>query len=104
MKTKKEVAILIYDWQYRNGDSFTCKLFELIIKADYENKLILEKAYPIEYEVFYEWYHNQDQINFFSKYGMGSDIIKNHIENEKKIDETNEKFKNDILDITDNVH
>lgn len=53
----KQVKVAIYrlwDWQHGN-DSFTCRLYGLMAKADQENFNRLSKAFPAEAIAFLAW-------------------------------------------------
>lgn len=59
---------LIY-WR-NGGNSFTCELYRLFQKADYENKAILAQAYPNESAAHSLWYaapNEQDFLEFWKQ-------------------------------------
>lgn len=65
----------IWYWQ-NSGDSFHCKLFSLIAKADTNNKKLLAMGFPVHVEVYKIWNESQDQEALFETYGLPS--LENH--------------------------
>ena len=57
----------ILTWRNGRGSSFSCKLFELLQKADPENSERLIGAFPIQSAVFYEWYYSKDEEFFLER-------------------------------------
>ena len=53
-----------------NGDSFHCRLFTLIAKADQANKVRLAMGFPVHVEVYRMWNETEDQNEFFESYGL----------------------------------
>ena len=69
-KLKKAVERL-YDWQYRDGTSFTCQLYSLFGKADPINKIKLFIAFPEEAAAYTAWHKSDDPDVFFESHGLG---------------------------------
>ncbi len=67
--TREKAIELLYFWQYGGGDSFTCKLYKLIMGADSENRLILSKAYPVEFKILQEWMDADSSVEWFKSHG-----------------------------------
>lgn len=65
----------IWYWQ-NNGDSFHCKLFSLIAKADIHNKKLLAMGFPVYVEIYRMWDEAKDQDVLFQSYGLPS--LENH--------------------------
>lgn len=53
-------------WQ-GGATNFTCKLMELIAKADCENKKKIAKAFPEEVFAYLMWYHNESDEKYENK-------------------------------------
>ena len=68
---EKEAITSLYDWQIQGGDSFTCKLFELMMKADINNKIKLAGAFPAEAKVLNDWYSSPNPDEYFISKGYG---------------------------------
>jgi hypothetical protein len=66
--TKEKAVELLYYWQRMGGDSFTCKLYSLIAKADASNKVRLAAAFPVEFETYCEWHRSPSEDEFFARY------------------------------------
>lgn len=60
----------LYYWQ-TGGTSFTCKLFELMCKADSTNLAKLTAAYPNEAYALGQWRQSPDPRSFFRRHGLG---------------------------------
>lgn len=58
--TLREARERLRYWR-RGGDSFTCKLYELISKADASNRFILGAAFPNEFKAWLEWYSAESE-------------------------------------------
>lgn len=56
-------------WQ-QGQDFFTCKLFDLIAKADSNNRNKIRIAFPAEVSIFEEWQRSRDKNSFFKKWGV----------------------------------
>ena len=65
-------------WQFTGGTNFTCKLFDLIAKADDYNKLKILLGFPAEMCAYLMWFHKSifgvkcdpftcSDIEFFNK-------------------------------------
>ncbi len=65
----RTAARRLYNWQYENGDSFTCQLFSLIAKADPCNKAKLMQGFNDECLVFMLW-QSSDPKFFFESFGI----------------------------------
>ena len=46
-------------WQYCGGSNFTCKLFDLIAKADDSNKQKILMGFPAEMCAYLMWYYKE---------------------------------------------
>lgn len=55
---------LIHYWR-NGGDSFTCQLFSLFMKANHVNKSRLIKAFPEEAIIWLDWYSSPSEEAFF---------------------------------------
>ena len=58
----------LYMTQFQQGDWFTCQLFRLISKADGNNRARLAQAFPVEVEVWLEWYNAPDEREHFKEF------------------------------------
>ena len=75
MKSKVKWALCeLKRWQYTSGSNFTHQLFNLIAKADEENKLKLLKGFPAVMCAYLMWYYKEsfdtkyfDDETFFEK-------------------------------------
>ncbi len=67
-KELKQAAFDLYMWQYAGTTSFTAMLFDLIAKADANNKAKLSRAFPVEVAIFLEWYNSESPTKFFQRY------------------------------------
>lgn len=45
----------LYNWQVRGGTNFTCRLYQLMHKADRQNLSKLAEAFPAEYLAYHSW-------------------------------------------------
>lgn len=72
LEIEKAVAQLYY-WQYSNTGSFFNQLFDLISKADFDNKENLRKGFPFHVEAYELWMESEDPDQFFADYGLGND-------------------------------
>lgn len=61
----------VWYWQ-SNGDSFHCRLFSLISKADQSNKKLLAMGFPVHVHVHRMWDEAPDQDKFFESFGLDS--------------------------------
>jgi hypothetical protein len=48
-------------WEYRRGDWYTIQLFDLMAKADENNKHLLGEVYPEEMAAFMWWYNGKQE-------------------------------------------
>lgn len=64
----------LFLWQYENCSSFSCKLFDLIGKADIHNKLKLGEVFPEHVAVWDMWQFSNNDKNFWQSC---KDAIKN---------------------------
>jgi len=72
---KSKLVEDLFHWQRNNSDSFNCKLFTLIGKADSYNLGRLKSAFPLEVEVYTEWHDSLDENEFFDKYLIDSRLL-----------------------------
>ena len=76
------------EWQENpTADNFTCRLFCLICKADFNNKKKFLKGFPDIMIVYLLWYYSKSQESFFAKWGniqiqepAGDDYEKQNVE------------------------
>lgn len=54
--TPQSIKDLWY-WQMNRGDSFNCQIFELLGKADQENRIKIFMAWPELYQAWHAWHH-----------------------------------------------
>lgn len=67
---RKSVVDLLFNWQYSTSPTnFTSRLFELYAKADPSNKQRLRVGFPLECEVYDEWYNFPDGDEYFRQKG-----------------------------------
>ena len=60
-------------WFWRQGaDSFHCRLFSLIAKADKLNRGRLEMGYPLHVAVYNIWDKAKSECELFREYGLES--------------------------------
>lgn len=53
---------------WRNGgDSFACKLYELMCKADIENITRLRKSFPVHHAAWTMWQHATNEDEFLEE-------------------------------------
>lgn len=69
MSLEKAIELLWY-WQC-GGDSFTCDLYSLMMKADGVNLAKLSEAYPTESTALFMWKESKDPKEFFATYNLG---------------------------------
>lgn len=65
---------LVFDlWISKHTDStsFATMLYQLIAKADRNNRGKLSLAFPDHVEVWLEWYNSPDENEFFRSHGIG---------------------------------
>lgn len=68
---EKEALQELYNWQHIPGaDWFTAQLFNLWMKADFQNKAKLARGFPIECRVIEQWYNSPDPHQFFRDRGF----------------------------------
>lgn len=70
--TKIEEAIKeLYYWQYgTNPTNFTSRLFDLMTKADIQNRCLLAIAFPFESKALELWHAAKSEEVFFKEWGM----------------------------------
>lgn len=67
---KKKLVHELRNWQCGGATNFTCQLFGLMAKADPYNLLRLTLGFPEEAEVYKEWFHSQNEDDFYEQYGV----------------------------------
>ncbi len=68
---KQRCAKELYYWLYgTNPTNFTSKLYELISKADGQNRYAISRGFPNEVAIWQEWQDSPDEKEFFKKYGV----------------------------------
>ncbi len=67
-KELKQAAFDLYLWQCGGATNFTAMLFDLIAKADANNKAKLSRAFPVEVATYVEWYNSESPKKFFQRY------------------------------------
>jgi hypothetical protein len=60
----------LFHWQHSNSDSFSAKLFELIMKADSTNRNRLALAFPHHFAAWHAWWLSDDSDRYFAKWGL----------------------------------
>jgi hypothetical protein len=67
-----EVAVkeLYYSIYGSNPTNYHAVLYQLINKADMQNKELLRLAYPMEVHAYEEWESSKSQMKFFSQFGF----------------------------------
>lgn len=60
----------LYWWQH-GGTNFTSLLYDLIAKADNENKERIRLAFPHEVKAYLEWFNMPSAEDFYKKYNLG---------------------------------
>jgi len=68
--TKQEAAQELFYWQFGDGSNYLSMLFTLRGKADLVNKARLELAYPVEMEIYQEWYDAASPEEFYREYDL----------------------------------
>jgi hypothetical protein len=53
---KAHIGDIIADVGGKEYNWFTCHLLQLINKADFENRQLLRKVYPVEVKEYERWY------------------------------------------------
>jgi len=64
----------LYHWQYSRSDSFSAHLFQLIMKADSNNRLRLLDAFPNHFTAWQMWWNAPDDRAFFRQRGIPVDL------------------------------
>lgn len=64
----KDAVRDLWYWQYQQGDSFNCKVFQLLAKADGFNKGRIALAWPYLFMVWTDW-HSNDNDEYFRHFG-----------------------------------
>jgi hypothetical protein len=64
---RQQAIELLYDWQYRQGNSFACLLFGLMGKADRLNLHQMRLAWPILVGAWEEWLVQNDEEKWFAE-------------------------------------
>lgn len=67
-KELKDAAYALYLWQCGGATNFTAMLFDLIAKADTNNKAKLGRAFPVEVAAYLEWHNSESPKKFFQRY------------------------------------
>lgn len=62
-----QAEVRLYYWQRGTGGSFFAALFELIAKADTDNKHLLAKAFPGEVKVFRRYQEERGYWEYLQK-------------------------------------
>lgn len=72
MLSEKELKTAIHRLlDYKSGNSnFTAQLYQLMAKADSENKSKLQKAFPVEAQAYELWFHSENEKQFFADWGI----------------------------------
>lgn len=68
--TRQKAIFEVWCWQHSNSGCFTQKLFDLIQKADPDNRKKLAGAFPELYEAWELWYLSPDPEQFFLHHGI----------------------------------
>ena len=58
----------LYATRFEQGDWFTCQLYRLFDKADEGNKARLAIVFPLESEVWHEWYFAPSEREYFAEF------------------------------------
>lgn len=69
MMNYSEAARAILYWQH-GGDSFTCKLFELWMKADSKNRAKLRATFDAEIQAIQDWDNSPTPEEFYQQNGI----------------------------------
>lgn len=69
MTFEKAVFELWYSIHGTNPSNYHTRLYELIGKADGENRAKLRQVYPQEVRAFEEWQEAESEMEFFKLYG-----------------------------------
>jgi surfactin synthase thioesterase subunit len=68
-RTGTPQAVLdLWHWQKDKGDSFNCRIFELMGKADRENRLKLLHGWPDLFAAWCAWHLCDNGHDFFAQY------------------------------------
>lgn len=71
MKDSLNKAVFeLYYWQVGDGTNFHAMLFDLIQKADMQNLVRLQKAFPAEVQAWKMWLAATDIAGFFEAHGV----------------------------------
>lgn len=72
MDARERAAFDLYVWRQRDGQNyFTVQLYDLIEKADNNNKVRLAQAFPVEVVTYLEWQDSPTEEAFYRKYKLG---------------------------------
>ena len=61
----------LYYWQHVGAMNFTSRLFNLIHKADPENRKRLTKCFPVEVAIWESWYSSSHPEEFYKLWKVG---------------------------------
>lgn len=72
MKVTYDQAVkeLYYSLYGTNPTNYHAVLYQLIGKADLQNKALLRLAYPMEVHAWEEWQASENESEFFSRFGF----------------------------------
>lgn len=66
----EKAVVELYYWFYGNGTNFHSMLYDLIEKADPQNRQNLRCGFPEEVAAFELWAASRNPDAFFAEYGM----------------------------------
>lgn len=66
----QEAAKDIWIWQSYYNNSFSSELYNLIAKADGQNKAKLARGFPVEVYSYLEWCATKPEVIFFRRYSI----------------------------------
>ena len=69
-RTTRDIARIIYRWEYDHNDSFEHRLFDLIDKAGSIERARLEMGFKDEVRVYLQWYRATNRAGFYDWYGV----------------------------------
>ena len=70
-QTHAEAMQELWYWLYgTNPTNFSSILFTLISKSDMQNRARLQAAFPVEFNAWMLWQANENEIEFFKKWGV----------------------------------
>jgi hypothetical protein len=75
--TIEEAIKELYFWKAHAGTAtnFTAKLYDLISKADPQNKEALRKGFSLEVAAWEAWQDSIDEEKFFASHGLGRKAV-----------------------------